>query len=245
MCWNEKASLGLAIAGTIVTVWSYLHGVPLYHVALLAFFTGMEILQYVQYKYIDKCNDPRNIALTKVAWLYIWSQPLLFNVTEFWKNRGVYTPQMVVWTIVSLVVFLLAIDMIITKKVFRLEDDPDTMVQTQRINHHIPNLKPANCTRTGMSHLWWQFSTGRTGIEVVDNIHRASVYMVLLFAPLVWFAIMRKNTINVVALMGAALSFAVSIFYVMIIKKAPLYEVPSFWCLMAIPYLLITTTYYW
>ena len=85
MCFSESISLAIGTIGILCSIYFY----PKHKFASIGigYFSLMEILQYFQYKVINRCNS-YNQFLTKLGYLHISFQPLFFNIWifEFTKN---------------------------------------------------------------------------------------------------------------------------------------------------------------
>jgi len=89
MCFNQKYSAAFAVLGAMATalIW-FKKGVGhnLLYVPLM-FYTFMEILQTVQYNYVNAC-DGINRALTEVSYILILVQPVMWNLIFLYKKRS-------------------------------------------------------------------------------------------------------------------------------------------------------------
>jgi len=74
-------SLAFGLGGVIAGL--YIYSMNAYAGIGLIYFSLMEIIQFVQYSVIEKCDDPWNKFLTNVGYLHICFQPLFFNIWLF------------------------------------------------------------------------------------------------------------------------------------------------------------------
>jgi hypothetical protein len=81
MCFSENMSLTLGIIG--ISSGIYFYNKNIYASIGIVYFALMEILQFFQYKVINKCNNNYNIFLTNIAYIHICFQPLFFNLWLF------------------------------------------------------------------------------------------------------------------------------------------------------------------
>ena len=81
MCFSEKISLLIGLIGLSSSI--YLYNINKYASIGIGYFALMEILQYFQYKYINKCNNNYNKLLTIIGYLHICFQPLFVNIWLF------------------------------------------------------------------------------------------------------------------------------------------------------------------
>ena len=86
MCYSGEMSLGFALAGIAMAAFlRYCNKPGRISVACL-YFSAMELLQTVQYRYLAEpedgyamCSDPMNQFLTFLGYLHIWGQPIFCN----------------------------------------------------------------------------------------------------------------------------------------------------------------------
>jgi Family of unknown function (DUF5765) len=84
MCWSLEASAALAVAGGLTTGYAILKKKPKSLWLPLAYFTGMEALQAVQYIVVDLCGLPANQILTLVGYVHIAFQPFFINMVAMY-----------------------------------------------------------------------------------------------------------------------------------------------------------------
>ena len=88
MCYTPIMSAGFAFAGVIGIVYlmqqkKQVPGLVL----ILAFYTFMELLQTLQYQVTNECDNPINLFLTEVAYVFVIVQPLIWNMF-FYANAA-------------------------------------------------------------------------------------------------------------------------------------------------------------
>jgi hypothetical protein len=83
MCFSERISLVIGLTGIASSLFIYArtNNVPA-SIGLL-YFALMEIIQYFQYKVIDRCGNKYNRYLTILGYIHICFQPLFFNLWLF------------------------------------------------------------------------------------------------------------------------------------------------------------------
>jgi hypothetical protein len=79
MCFSENISLLLGIFGFLSSFYFYKN---IYASIGIGYFALMEIIQYFQYKVINKCNNKYKF-LTNLGYIHICFQPLFFNLWLF------------------------------------------------------------------------------------------------------------------------------------------------------------------
>lgn len=80
MCFSEQMSLAIGMTGILAS--AYFYPKNKYASIGIGYFALMEILQYFQYRVIDRCNDDNNF-LTTLGYIHICFQPLFFNIWLF------------------------------------------------------------------------------------------------------------------------------------------------------------------
>uniref|UniRef100_A0A6C0B7J4 Uncharacterized protein n=1 Tax=viral metagenome TaxID=1070528 RepID=A0A6C0B7J4_9ZZZZ len=80
---------------------------------LLLFYSGMEILQGIQYYIVNECNNPINKLLTEVAYLFVLLQPLMWNFFYYTNSekceKNIFVTGMALslsWIIVNIYIYI-------------------------------------------------------------------------------------------------------------------------------------------
>ncbi len=81
MCFSENISLAIGVSGLIAG--SYFYNKNKYAGIGILYFSLMEIIQFFQYKVINKCNNKYNKWLTILGYVHICFQPMFFNLWLF------------------------------------------------------------------------------------------------------------------------------------------------------------------
>ena len=213
MCWSKETSLLFAVVGTAFVfyqrskrkTWASLLPILLYVV--------MEFLQWKQYDKIDKCDDVENKELTKLAYVLIWIQPVVWNY-KFMMER-VNDSNIFKYTFgLSIIIFILAMDRMYTKTISK--GKPNSL--------ELHN-QGENCTSFGEKHLQWVFDLN-TNLGMEPNW---LWYFVLMLAPHFYLG----DPTN----FGKIFSFS-AVFACIMCRGASL-EVASYWCYLSIPMYLI------
>lgn len=83
MCWTQGVSLALGAAGVATAIYKTKNkkdkNIKELTIPLL-FFSGMEILQFFSYFYINQCDTTGNQLLTYLSYIHICLQPFFFNM---------------------------------------------------------------------------------------------------------------------------------------------------------------------
>lgn len=208
MCYSQTMSLGLALMGVgayLLTKNKHPH-----EAMVIAFYTSMEILQTIQYNYIDQCSTFENKFLTIVAHILVSVQPSLWNLYRFKtnkKNKEIFAAFF--WLGVIFGIFYSV------RLLFGMFD-PKAIFPTDEMN-----VSPILCTKQCLSHLCWMLPyVSFRGLE--PNYF---MYLAIWFFPTFYED---SNRI---------LKFIFWIAQVLIIyhSTAAKDEVNSIWCLLSIP----------
>jgi len=84
MCWSGEASAVLATIGLVSTVYVAYKKESKSLWIPLGYFSLMELLQAVTYRYIDTCSSPINQILTVLGYLHIAFQPFFINMVSMY-----------------------------------------------------------------------------------------------------------------------------------------------------------------
>ncbi|KAK8884516.1 hypothetical protein M9Y10_043629 [Tritrichomonas musculus] len=88
MCFNKEMTLAFSILGCIFGAWVY-SGQGMWNTdkwrrvrisACFFWFAFMEFLQFVEYLFIDRCDNIHNQIWTALGWIHITFQPFFSNV---------------------------------------------------------------------------------------------------------------------------------------------------------------------
>ena len=80
MCFNKELSLAFSVIGTVVASWLYYQFKNFSAFIGVMYFVLMEFLQFVQYLYIDQCENEWNQFLTVLGFLHICYQPFFTHL---------------------------------------------------------------------------------------------------------------------------------------------------------------------
>jgi len=168
MCFSENWSLGLGIAGGLITSYRTYFEYPIISILIPIFYTIMEITQYYQYTVIDKCDNVFNQNLTKFTWFLQWIQPLLWNLTYFYitkSNKEVFKFA----AVLSFIVFIAAM-----LRVFNTSN--------RKSFSHEAQVNGRNCAVSGEKHIKWE-NNAQTYYGLEPNW---GVFILLWFIPILW-----------------------------------------------------------
>ncbi len=80
MCWNITSSAILASTGTSISAYGWHKKQPIELILALLYFTSMELLQALQYIWINLCGNPYNELFTILGYIHIIFQPFIINM---------------------------------------------------------------------------------------------------------------------------------------------------------------------
>lgn len=231
MCFNQKYSAAFALMGTVALalVWKNKKlGHNLLFVPLI-FYTIMELLQTVQYSYVNSCNKV-NRFLTEISYLLVVVQPIMWNLIFLFKKRSVRL------TDVQRGILICAVTLCGVWIVAHF---------LRRFNFYGKNLSkeneslseitsgPKTCTfKKEDEHLYWTY-------EIFSNPGMDAnwfMYLVLWFIP--GFMIPGERSTVLFLLAGFLASWA----YVKI-NNHTRHITPSLWCLTSAPTLALNVAY--
>ncbi len=215
MCFSQLSSLCFSSIGFITFYRFYKNNYPFYYYLHICFYSFMEFLQFLQYFYVNECNSINNV-LTKFAYILIWLQPIIYNSYYYLTNNR-YLDVFRYNIILSLFLFYWAMDRMFFH-IFHFNPP-----RLDEIN--VGNL---TCTYLGNNHLYWKFNLNTNhGLEATYLS-----YMMFICLPAFWVDKWKKALyLNFTFLSGLILAYGYT---------RDLEEAISFWCLLSLPYLLIS-----
>src|ERR1700735_229463 len=86
MCYNQPMSLSFALLGIL----AWVHSKNRENRVIILFYSCMEILQTVQYNFVDECQSNINMILTLIAHVLVCVQPCLWNWYRIRTNGREY-----------------------------------------------------------------------------------------------------------------------------------------------------------
>lgn len=225
MCWSILASSVFAFLYLVAIVIFYIEKSKFYkcYVTFSIFYMIMEIFQTLQWflgdvspTEINQCSFT-NRFFTYVAYILIWSQPLLYSYIGYLSNQNISIFKKLNYLNVLVLFFAVTL----------LFQNNDNLILVS----HDSNLSNVTCTSIGETdHLVWRFKMSN-----VDMQPNNFTYLILcIFSFLLY-----ERELSYIGY-GWTLSF---IFTTLALKPTNL-EIPSTWCLMSVianPLLLAVT----
>lgn len=138
MCFSENISLSIGLTGLISG--AYFFNKNAYAGIGIFYFGLMEIIQFFQYKFINKCDNKYNKFLTIIGYIHICFQPLFFNI---WLFAFVDKPN---FTYLYMSFFA---GLLLMSRLFFVTDE------NLCDNRHEPLCGKTTCSYSGNMHIAW------------------------------------------------------------------------------------------
>lgn len=223
MCFTPQVSGTLFFIGVLITAHTYIHQDQFrpYTYKLCAFYTLMELLQTIQYFYVNQCDSNMNIFLTNVAYILVIVQPIMWNTIFYLRNKGCAEKN----------IFKVAIALsglwVIWSVLLRFAYNPQ---RDDKYAHCGAMTSTSTCTRRkDTKHLFWNWTTAYIPGLTPDYF----MYLCLWILPALLTKSERK--IGYIIALGAVLSV-----FIIHLYKGEYAEFASTWCLFSIPFILAT-----
>ena len=220
MCYNSTISFSFFGVGMLVTLYIYLFSPAVRNTGiylLLLFYSLMELLQGVQYFYVNQCNNKINRWLTECAYTLVILQPFLWNL-YFYANSNKYDKNIFITAIWLCVCWMIV-------NIFgRVMYKKTASVQTQNNSIYAANKV---CTKKNLSHLYWEWTSANFG----DLNANFLTYLMLWFIPAL---VSTSHWLTSIILIISALVGA----YMAYVAKEP-FIFTSVWCYISVPIVLV------
>jgi hypothetical protein len=190
----------------------------------LAFYTLMELLQTIQYSYVNQCGSKVNRLLTEVAYMLVIVQPLLWNIVFYLrakneKHRGIHLLGMVmsgVWLAQNVQA--------------RLFYAPKHANDSCGFFNH---AKTCTYRDSDKSHLYWRWTTN----HYRDFTANFFMYVCLWFVPAL--LVPENRLFGMIFAVGALMGWGITMKY-----GSTDLEFPATWCYMSVPILVVGYVHY-
>ena len=219
MCFNSPISFSFAVIGFLSAAYIFLYsalkktGIQY----ILIFYSLMELLQGIQYFFINQCSNLWNIYLTEFAYILVILQPLIWNF-YYYKNSNVLDKNIFITAIWLAVAWMIV--NIFSRITYDKNGDPQTKQNSVYASDKV-------CTKKKLSHLYWEW----TSANFNDLNANMLTYLMIWLIPALITSKFRKGSI---VLICSSLLAA----YVSYIKKE-IFVFSSLWCYISIPTVLI------
>jgi hypothetical protein len=224
MCYNPKISLFFFFIGFFAVLYIQILSPRLRSTKIqfvLLFYSFMELLQSIQYHYVNQCDNKINVFLTEIAYIFVIVQPLIWNF-YFYINSNIIEKQ-IFFTAIVLSLCWMAVNLT-SRFLYKSKLWPH--VQTKQ-NSLIAGDRV--CTKAKLtSHLYWEW-TSANFFELNANFLQ---FLLLWFIP--GLLVAKHRIINMIVAFSAILAGIVSV------KKGETFTFISLWCYVSVPTVLAT-----
>jgi hypothetical protein len=210
MCFSENMSLTIGIIGLLSSLFFYTKNI--YASIGIGYFALMEILQFFQYKVINKCNNKTNTLLTNLGYIHICFQPLFFNI---WLFAFTKNPNFIFLYMSFFAGILLASRLFFVKN--------NELCDTR----NEPLCGPKTCSFSGEKHIAWNVRLRAPGKYWFTPSIGLHFFMWVIPA----FTIFQLKPILAIILTAP---------YLGILLTSNIHEQPAIWCYTSIAQMLIT-----
>uniref|UniRef100_A0A6C0JMS6 Uncharacterized protein n=1 Tax=viral metagenome TaxID=1070528 RepID=A0A6C0JMS6_9ZZZZ len=217
MCYSSNMSFSFATVGIIAAIYIkyYDNFNYKYLELLLLFYSIMEILQGIQYYYVNQCSNIYNILMTEFAYILVIVQPFMWNFF-YYKNSTGCDKQIFITGMALSVCW--AFTHILTRLLYTKENGmkyKDSVYGSDTV-----------CTKKNKSHLYWQW----TSANFFDLNPSILMYLLIWFVPAL-ISIKHRYT-SIILILSFLLSLIVSIY------NNEMFLVTSLWCYISVPIVL-------
>lgn len=219
MCYNSEMSFAFASIGlaSIVYLYTYKKSATTTGIQyILMFYAAMELLQGIQYFFVNQCSNVVNIFLTEIAYLLVLVQPLMWNMFYYF-NSDTCDKKIFLVAIVSFVVWM------IVDVGSRLLYNKTDLNKTE-INNPLASDKV--CTKKQKTHLYWGWTSADFGSLNATFLS----YFMIWFIPALFSNRFRMTSVLMIAF--AILSAVIAGL------SGEFFTFASLWCYISIPILL-------
>jgi hypothetical protein len=216
MCYSSEISFSFAFVGIVTTIYIYFYNKLKYKYVpmLLLFYSGMELLQGIQYYIVNQCNNPANKLLTEIAYAFVLLQPLMWNYF-YYMNSNKCEQNIFITGIV------LSLSWIVTSLYSRLTYTKDNGLKTYVFSDSV-------CTKKNTSHLYWNW----TSADIQDFNPTFLMYIMIWFIPALLSS--RHRNTSLIIIISFIIAYISSTYY----SKEP-FTLTSLWCYFSVPIVLL------
>jgi hypothetical protein len=219
MCYNSTNSFIFATIGFLTIIYINFYNLELKKTGIqyiLLFYSLMELLQGIQYSYINQCSNILNIFLTEIAYVFVIVQPLIWNIFFYINSNNI--EKKIFLTAICLIIFWMFIN-ILSRIMYNKNN-----LQTKQNSVFASNKV---CTKRKLSHLYWEWTSANFG----DLNANFLTYLMLWFIPALITVKYFKVSLFLI------LSALVALF--MSYLSGEIFVFTSLWCYISVPIVLI------
>jgi len=179
----------------------------------------MEILQGIQYYYVNQCNNPTNKILTEFAYILVLLQPLMWNFFYYKNTTGCDKK-------IFITAIILSLCWMITSLLTRIFYTKENRIKWEESVYATDSV----CTKKDKGHLYWQW----TSANFFDLNPTMLMYILVWMVPAL---ISKHRNISIILLTSLFISLLVSYY------KNEVTTITSLWCYVSVPIVLIVIFY--
>ena len=224
MCYSSKMSFSFFFIGILTTIYIQLFSPVMratYIQFILLFYSLMELLQCVQYYYVNQCTNIINKLLTEVAYLFVIVQPLMWNA-YFYVNTG-ECDKKIFLTAIALSICWMFVN-VCSRLLYNTKIWP--YIQTEKNNTAFAGADGV-CTKKKLTHLYWEW----TSANFFELNATFLTFLLMWFVPALLSV---KHRMTSLILICSAIVAAYSAFSV-----GESFIFTSLWCYISVPIVLI------
>lgn len=217
MCYSTPMSFSFAVVGIVTASYIYFYDNLNYNYLpmLLIFYSIMEILQGVQYYFVNQCSNIINYMLTEFAYILVILQPLMWNFF-YYKNSSGCEKQLFITGMTLAICWMIV--HIFTRLIY-------TKTNGMKFEDSVYG-GDSICTKKQKSHLYWQW----TSANIFDLNPTMLMYLLVWFIPAL---ISNKHrTTSIILILSFLLSLIVSYL------NNEIFVITSLWCYISVPIVL-------
>ena len=216
MCYNSEMSFAFASIGIVALAYLYTYKKSIAASGiqyLLIFYIFMELLQGIQYFFVNQCSNFVNIFLTEIAYILVLVQPLMWNM--FYYFNSVESDKKVF--LVAIVSFVVWMILDISARVMY------DKTGNNKTKKHGFFAGDKVCTKKQKTHLYWEWTSANFG----DLNATVLSYYLIWFIPALFSSQFRNTSIlmMVLALFSAFIAMLNNEFFTF----------ASLWCYISVP----------
>tara|TARA_Y100000389_G_scaffold13821_1_gene12273 strand:- start:8154 stop:8870 length:717 start_codon:yes stop_codon:yes gene_type:complete len=231
MCFTQNISFSIGIIGILAAF--ILFNNKFYYASIATFyFSLMEIIQGFQYFVINQCKNNINKLLTYIGYIHICFQPVFISLLlyEFVNNKKKNF---------NYLLFIISISLIGGLLLFSRIYVPNN---NELCNYRIEPLCGKNtCSLSGLYHIIWHIRLRAPGSYWLTP--SMGLHFFLWVVPFIVFGLILKNyKIIILTLFTIIIPIILTIliYYKNLSYEDFIHEIPSIWCIIFIPQIIIT-----
>lgn len=216
MCYNSEMSFAFATIGILALAYIYTYKKSITTSGIqyiLMFYILMEVLQGIQYFFVNQCSNLVNIFLTEFAYILVLVQPLMWNLFYYF-NSTESDKKMFLVAIVSFIVWM------ISDIWSRLMYNKMGINKTYQTGFFASDKV---CTKKQKTHLYWKWTSANLGEMNATFLS----YLMIWFIPGLFSTKFRSTAILMIALSAFSALIAV--------LNNEFFTFASLWCFISIP----------